>query len=448
MRYIFFFLSILYSFIFYVFYTFSHKKDIFLHDIEIPQTILNLSMRESIIFSDAHTIILQSFFWNLLYEIIIFLIIAFVFFFYFSAFHDDNNPKNQKKENKPSFFQKIFTYTNFLSFLKKFSYYIWFILFYLSLYLISLWIGNISFSYFIFWINGIIFLYYFSSKFSDTSTQFLRINSIIFSFYYLINYFFIIVWENNYFKWIDFVNGFILLWIFPLLLYFDKKNYKKSSLDNSLLTHFSLYIFWYILFYSYYYIFHQNLLFWISIISSILWVIWFEVIPKIKMFAQDIIPFRYIGIIFTYVGVVFGILFQMFEFSYFLFLVLIGQVWYNAYIHKKYVNYISLFIAIFLGIYLIFYLIFYFNIINYRSIYFFIFTLLLSFAWIWGSYLYKAKYMIDYYVIHIFSHLINLFGVVLFFLFNQFDILYIWILLLVESIYFFASYHKLNSNKK
>ncbi len=444
MRYLFFLLSILYSFIFYVFYTFSHKKDIFWNPLEIPQNIVNLSLRDSIIFSTSDTIILQSLFWNLLFEIIIFGIISLFLFFYFSSW--GNSEDGEKKEK--TFVWNIFSFQNVVFFLRKFSYYIGFVLFYLSLYLISLSFEFLNFSLFILLVNILIFIFYFSSQFSEISRNFLRINSVIFSLFYGVNYFFIILSDNNYFNYIDLLNGFLILWIFPILLYYEKNLLKKENFDHSLLIHFSLYIFSFILFYFYYYLFHQNLLFWMSVISTLLWIIWFEYLPKIKLFERDKIMLRYIGIIFTYMGIILWIIYQFFWFSLFLFCTLLLQAGYNIFIHKKYTNYISLFLGIFVSLYLIFYAIIYFQVIDYRSIYFLIFNIVLSLSGIIFTYFYSLSRNLDNYIIHIFCHLVNVFGIILFFIFNNFEILYIWILLLLESIYFFLSYYKLNPNKK
>lgn len=171
MRYLFFLLSILYSFIFYVFYSFSQKKDIFWNELDINQSIINLSLRDSIIFSTWDTIILQSIFWNLLFEIIIFFIISIFLFFYFSSANNENIWEKKEK----SAFSNLFTFKNLVFFLRKFSYYIGLILFYISLYLISLSFHFFSFSFFILLVNILIFIFYFTSQFSLLSRNFLRI---------------------------------------------------------------------------------------------------------------------------------------------------------------------------------------------------------------------------------------------------------------------------------
>lgn len=439
MRYLFFLLSILYSFIFYLFYAFSHKKDLFWNDLDFDKEIVTLSLRDSIIFSNTDTLIIQSFFWNLFIEMLFFLFLAFFLFFYFAPFEEP-----EKKWEKASLFLKIFSKENIILFYQKSSYYIGFILFYLSLYLISLGLDGIDFSYFILSVHIIIFWYFLVSKFSHISRIFLRINSIIFSLFYLLSYLFVIFTGENIFSAIDFINGFLVLLIFPVLLYYERNFSQKKLFDNSLLIHFSLYIFGFLLFYFYIYIFKENLLFWISLISIALGMIWFEVLPKNTLFQKEELILKYIGINFSYFGIFTGMLYFFFGFSWILYLVLIWQIAYHFYIHHKYSNYISVIFWLLVGVFIFFYSIVHFEIISMKSLVFILFTLFVSLVGILVTYLYEFKHDIDNYIVHIFSHIINIFWVICFLIFQPFQVLYIWILLLFESIYFFTSYHKLN----
>ncbi len=449
MRYLFFFLSLLYSFIFYVFYVFSLNKDIFLNDLDAKKNILNLSLSNSVVFWNDSVFIIQSFFWNLLYEVIIFLFLWLILFFSFSKKDLESETGLDERPVSDSEKVQIFTFKNFVKVLKKFSYYVWFILFYLSFYLISLSFPIVSFSVFIFVVNIVIYILFFASKYNSVVRDFLRINSIIFSLFYLISYFYIITLDNNYFHLVDFINSFLILLIFPTILYFDKKISKKENFDSSLIVHFSAYIFWVFLFYFYFYIFHQNLVFWVSFISTFFGIIWFEILPKLEILKKSKIVLRYIWIIFSYIWILFWIIYlSFFDFSLIIFLILLLQSVYNAFIHRKYVNYISLFIWIFLLIYLFYYAIIYFNIIDYRSLGFLVLGFIISFLIIILTYAVKLKMFFSYYVIHFFSYLINIITIIIFFIFNNFDVLYIWILLLLESIYFFLSYYKLNPTKE
>lgn len=447
MRYLFFLLSILYSFIFYVFYTFSLWKNIFLQNTEVSKDILNLSIFDSIIFSNSETLVLQSFFWNLLYEIIFFFLVAISLFIFFSKVENESPswPKIKEKKEKKLDFWSIFSYVNIIIILKKSSYYLWFFFFYLSLFLISEGLEIFNFSFFILFLNIIIFIFFFLSKHSEFSQKFLKINSICFSLFYLINYVFIIItWENT-FDTIDFINGILILWIFPILLYYDKILHKRSYLDFALLSHYSIYIFWFIVFYLSQLTVWENLVFWITLVLALLWAVWFEVLPKISLFQKNLVHLRYIGIIFTYLWIFFWIIYFFHWFSYILLFILIWQVVYNFFIHKNYTNYISFVFSLFTLYYLIFIIIFHFEIFSFASSGFSLFLLFLSFIWIGITYGISFQHTLDKYIIHIFSHLINILGVWVFLYVNSFAILYIWLILLLESMYFFLSYYKLNS---
>lgn len=444
MRYFFLIISFWYSFIFYLFYIISQKKDIYFNGIENSLNIINLSLKDSLILSSQDNLIIQSFFWNLIFEVIIFFIIWIVLFFSFSSYEEKEKKQIPETNN---FFSKQLTFSNTIKILKKFSYYIWFILFYISIYLMSLSLEFISFWWYIFIISILIYSYFLISKFSLISKDFLRINSILFSILYIISYFYIILTWNNFFGLIDFVNSFLIILIFPTLLYFEKKINNKNSFDNLIIVHFSLYIFSVYLFYTYHYIFSQNLIFWITILSTLFWIIWFEFLPKFNFLKNNKIVLKYIWILFSYIWILFWIIYLFLHFSIIIFSILLLQWFYNLFIHKKYINYISYTFSVFLFLFLFYYLIIYFEIINFKTIYFMILSLVISYLFIFLSYFQKFKTKLDHYIIHIFSYLINIISIALFFIFNNFEILNIWILLLTESIYFFLSYNKLNSKK-
>lgn len=446
MKYLLFLVSLFYSFIFYIFYSFSNWKTIFLNELKRDYTITNLSLADSIIFSTKNNVILQSFFWNLIVEIIVFILFWFFLFFYFSTLsktqsksenHSDiHNENHNQSENVKLDYKK-----GFIFFVKNFWFYFWFILFYLSTYLILS--EFIEFSLFILIINLIIYIYYFLSKFSNLSKDFLKTNLFLFSVYYLINYFYIIITKNNSFWYIDFLNSILIIFIFPTLIYFDKIAWKKQNFDNIIITHFSLYIFWVFLFYSYNYIFNQNLLFWFWILSTIFWIIWFEFLPQISFLKNDKIVFKYIWIIFWYIWMILWIIYLFLHFNFFIFLILALQSYYNYTIHKKYLNLISFFLSIFSFVFLSFYLIIYFNLIDFKWFWFLVFGLSFSYFFIAFSYFFKLKTKIDHYLIHFFSYFINIVCLILFFIFNDFILFQVWIILFLESIYFFLSYNKL-----
>ena len=454
MRYLFFLVWFLYTFVFYFFYTYSVNKDLYLKDLVNKENITVLSLKDNIIFSSSDNIVMQSFFWNLLIETTFFLVLSIFLFFLFSNIKIKKSSKNEElepeisdfeeeNEEKISIFAKIFNKENFAKFLNKFSYYIWFLLLYISLYIISKSIEWITFSMFILFLNVIFYLYFFLSKFSSISRDFLKINSIIFSLWYLFCYVFIMVTNINFFSVIDFINSFLIILLFPSLMYYDKFVVKKPNFDYAIVSHFSIYIFGVFLFYFYHYILNENLIYYLCILSSLFWVLWFDYLPNLELFKKDKVTFRYIWIIFSYFWIFLWFIYLLMNYNFVILLIIIFQCIYNFYIHKKYWNYISLIISNLLFVFSIFYTIIYFWIFDYKSINFFLFSLILSVWMIIYTYLFKAEIYLDYYIIHFFSYIVNIIWVVLFFIFINFDILYIWILLLVESIYFFLSYFRL-----
>lgn len=443
MKYLFLLISFLYSFGFYVFYVLSQNKNILLKDLEEKKNILNTSVFDSQILSSPDMIIFQSFFWDLRIEAIAFFLIWIFLFFYFWATQEE---KEDVKEEKKSFLTKQLI----LFFLKKFSYYIGFILFYIALFLVSKGFHFIDFSGFIFGVSLVIFIFFFASKYSKISLDFLKINSFCFSLVYIFQYIFIMISGNNTFWILDSINSLFIILTFIILLYVDKNIHHKKTFDYSLMAHLSVYVFFVVLFYLSIFFVDKNLLYWMVFISTFFGIIWFEILPKLKIFTSQIVVLRYIGILFSYFWIFLWILFLFLQESRMIIALLIFQAAYHLFIHKKYINIISYAIAFFVGIFCLNYTLLSFEIFLLWDFGYFIFLLLLSYIWVGGSYFFKTKTSFDRYVIHIFSHILNIFAVFLFFYFHykDFELFHIWLLLLWESLYFFASYYKLQKKNK
>jgi hypothetical protein len=426
MRYIFFLISFLYSTIFFLFYKLiSNNKN-----------VISLSFNDSIILSNKDQIIIQSFFWNLLIESIIFFIIGIFLFVYFSPYKSYQNHSHGESLDLMSYFTK----ENIFFVIKKFSYYIGFLFFYFSLYLMSLSFELINFSIFVIILNIIIISYFFASKYSKLSSDFLKVNSILFSLSYIFLYFYIVLTQVNIFWYIDILNSIFIIFSFVTFLYFDKLKNKKKMYDEVILLNLVIYIFVVFLFYSYHYLLHENLLYWLTILSTIFWISLFEYIPKIKVLNSNKLTFKYIWIIFSYLWILYWIIYLLStSFSFLIYLVLLIQIWYNIFIHMKYLNLVSLTISLFLIIFLTYYLIFYFRIFDYKSILFLVFSLIFSFLMIGSTYYLKLKTIIDNYLIHSFSYFVNIMSIIIFLTFNykSVEIFYIWLLFFVESIFFF-----------
>lgn len=452
MRFLFFLVWIFYSFIFYFFYTFSLNKDIFFNDLVNQKNIRIMWLDEKIIFSWNNEIIIQSFFWNLLVEIIVFFIISVWLFVLFS--HKDEKKIKNNSEKNPKKSQEIDNHNheksvvykkNFKIILDKLSYYFWFILFYLSLYFITFKFEDFKFSYLIFFINIIIFLFFYFSNFSKISRDFLKVNSILFSLGYIFSYFYIIFSKQDIFIFMDFINSILIVFTFIFLIYYDKFIKKSSNFDNVIIIHFSLYLLSFLLFYFFKLDLSQNIFYYITILFSLFGVIWFNILPNFDIFKSDRKVFKYIWINFTYLWIITWIWYLFFEFSFIIFLTLFLQIFYNFFIHLKFSNYISYVFWNLISIFLPIYYILNFEILYYWDFKFIIFLLVFSYILVILTYFLNAKLYLDYYITHFFSYILNISWIILFLFFIDFELFHIWIILFLESIYFFWSYYRLTN---
>lgn len=448
MWFLFLFISIIYSIVFLFFDLLIDWKYDFFNRQEVSNKLYNDNIISLFtLWKQEWTF--YSLFWNVQFENIIFLIIWFFLYFYFSSIKIIDH----KKDNKDKIIEKekLDIKSEILYLIKKFwksSYYIWLILFYLWLYLISTTQDIINFSWIILWFLLIIYLYYFISKKSSFSRDLLRINSLLFSSYYVFNYIYILYTNINTFNSIDFYNWFLVIFIFPVLLYNHSIFSKSKSINKNIIVHFVLYIFSFILFYSKFYLNENDIFYWLCIIPILFSFSLFEFFTKIQIFKMYKYIFRTLSLIFLYLWTFFWILYSYIEsINFIIYLILILSILFNFYVHKKFQNYLSFFIGnITLLVIMNIYLFKTWYIINYYSEGYLLFNILYSFLLILITYLLKFKYIYDYYFLHIFSYIINIVWIGLY-LSHNLDILYLWILLLIDSLYFFISYDKLTSLK-
>lgn len=393
----------------------------------------------------------SSFPFSLLLEIILYLFSWFILFFTFLNINTKkkiSNNSHNKEIIKPNF---VLDKKQIIQIIQKFSYYIWFLLFYVSLFIFAKFntVQEINFSYFIIIINTLIIWFFFLSNKNNLSFDFLKINSHIFSFFYIILFFHIFITGYNYLWIIDFINNSFLISSFILSIYFSKN---KTIYNNLNLSYFSMYLFLIIIFYTNFYLLPyfwiQNLLFSIWIFSSIFSYILFDYLPKIRIFKKDIILFRLLWIIFLYIWILFSISYLLFNSMNFLvIIVLFLSIFFNYYIHKKLENYLSFIIGIFTFLFIFYYIVFNsFWFSFYKEISFFIISFILSFSFIGLVYKFKFKYIYDYYIIIFASYFINILSSLIYII-NNFDVLSFATILFLDSIYFFASYYKMKEVK-
>ncbi len=316
MRILLLFVSLLFSFIFFSFYLLSNWKNLFLENIWIKFSLESIS-------------------WNLIFETILFLMIWFTLFFYF--YESDKNKKIKKSLSID--YDLLLKYI--LSFFKNYVYYIWLVLFYIWLYLVlnNLWFSN--FSYIIFIINLVVIVLFFIRSKLFVFRDFIKINIIIFSLYYIYYYLIFFITGNNYFQVLDLVNWFVLLLFFLISFYTDRNILEKKESDRWLVFYFFFYLFLFVSFYL------SNLITNLSILFNFLWFLFsfyiFFFVLKISFFKNNKKVLKWIWLIFLYVSQIFWI-YYLFNNDFNLIVVstLVYWIIFNYKIHNKYQNYVSL----------------------------------------------------------------------------------------------------------
>lgn len=409
----------------YIFYFFSSINSKWINIIS--------SKKESIYYLDS--------FFDLKITSLVFFWLWALFFLYFSDFSRLKIWDNIKIDYRqiPS---------NIVKFCKNYLYYIWFILFYFALYFILKDFTFFQPSLFIFVLNLVIIILFFITNRFFIFKDFIKINTILFSLYYIFYYIYYSYLLINLFTPLDLLNQISVLSFFLLTIYNDKRLLNKDFADSSLIFYFFVYIFWFLYFY----------LKWFSQSSYLVSLIWFflsffiyNFLVKISFFSKNVITLKYLSIIFLYISSIFSIFFSIkYWVSFLILFILFYSFLFNFRIHNRYQNYISLFFSlssIFFLFYYIFFKYFYIekSIIN-LSLFLWLF-LLISFLTILFTYFYKIRYFWDYYFYSIFSYIINIFTVSFFFYKSSFDFFTFWVILLFESMFIFLSYYRFKTIK-
>lgn len=424
MNYLLLLVSFFFAIIFNFFYTLSVGKDFFFNPGGFSYNFESLSG-------------------NLFIETFIFIFLWVFFFFSFSDF-------KKKKESVSDLWENFsFDIVAILlkNFFKKYLYYFWFLFFYISTFIIFR-NYDISFSYFIFIINCIVFvLFLFTNKKLFIIRDFIKVNTVLFSTVYIGLYNFHFFWGNMGFLTIDFINSFFLLALFLISISFDIYLFKSEKIHSFFVSYFSIFLFFFLVFI--FSLFFSSLSFVFSITSFFLSFLFFYIFPEINIFQKNTISLRYISLILNYTSIISSFLFlQTWRFNAYIFFILFVLWLFNFYIHKRFQNYISFFfwyISLLVAIFS-----FYFHFLFFGSqkyIYFLVFTFILEFLSIVLSFFISLKNIYDYIIIYIFSYLIILFWVVYFFVLNGFDIFTFWVILLLLSFSIFMTYYKINSLK-
>ncbi len=417
MNFLLFLISLIFSFIFYIFH--------------------NLSILWKLLWGNKYIYLNftpSSLSWNLLIESLIFLIIGFSFFILFSSFFV-RKPKINTTPYLKNWLKKNF---------KIILYYIGFILFYVS---ISMMLKklNFNFAYIILFINILIITTFFISSRFFILADLLKINNVIFSSVYIFLFINTFIIKQYDFLTVDFINSVIILFSFFIILYRDKVLLKNKS-DSFVLINFFTYSFFFVSFY--FSLIFNNVSFIFSFISFFLNILIFYLLSKISFLKNSKITLTVLWIFLSYISIVSGIYYLLFYNILYLELIVIPILFYSAFfnfkIHKLYENYTSFFFF-FISFYFILFYIYhnYIYLINHNDLNLVFYSFTISLITSLSTYLHKYKRIYDYYIMYFISLLISIVATVYYFYINPFDLFNLWIILLYDSVLVFLSYNKL-----
>jgi hypothetical protein len=163
------------------------------------------------------------------------------------------------------------------------------------------------------------------------------------------------------FSWNLLIESFIFLfiWIIFLYIFSDLKSRWQSKLVNYkiIILYFLYYIF--LIFYVYFYSKNLSLYYIILIIIFIFFDSIFNHISQLSAFKRHKINLKYVWLIANYITTFISIYYINKEWIHFItFYILLFNIFFNILVHKKYINYISLFISIVSILFLIYSLFF------------------------------------------------------------------------------------------
>lgn len=378
---------------------------------------------------------------DLLLESFIFFVLWVLFFIYFKTIH---LLPEKEVEEKASLIERLKIAILNSDLDKKmtvFSYYIGISTFYAALYFFSKHF-EFDFAYLILSVNLISFIIAILFLQKDFSYKILKVNSNIFSLYYLYNYiFFTKTWDNLF--WLeDYLSILILFLSFVFLLYQSGKFDINNKVDKVLVFYFVIYIFSTLIFIFNEFLPWNSLLFLSTLTCLMFYFVLFEFLSNIKYIDHYSLWFRIMSILFLYLWII------LWNISLYLYstnliiivLIIISTILY--FIHHKYQNYIS-FLLSFINILTI---LFYFLKQNVEiwSIEFLLFVIILCLSIVLSTFKLKLKFKYDLYFMHIMAYALNFSAVSYFFFKNGFDFLNLWIILLINSVLFFMSFKRLS----
>jgi len=326
-------------------------------------------------------------------------------------------------------------------------YYIWFIFLYSALYFIigpSVWY---NFGILIFVISFLILILFFLSERFSLFRDLIKINTILFSLYYIISYVIIFVSWNDFFWLFDLLNQIFILAFFVLNIYNDKTLLKNKVNDTALIGYWFTYLLLFLIFYVSKW--GLSVWLWCTYLGTILSFILKNFITDFSFFKWNGPLLKALSIIFWYLGLVATIVYFILHwFNIIAFIAAIYLIIDNIVIHNNFQNYISLLLS--LSAILFFYGYLYFKILIWYEIdgYIFLFYwYLIYFSAITLGYIQKFTYEQDYYFIYWYFYIASLVSMVYFLLSFRFELFDFWVMLLLQSIITFMVYYQFNRIK-
>lgn len=331
-------------------------------------------------------------------------------------------------------------------FLKRNLYFIAFWLLYFGLYFI-LWPSlAYDFWYFILIVSMLILFAFFLSERFILFRDLIKINTLLFSLYYIFWYIYILITWDNYFSAIDLLNQILIVIFFILNIYYDTSLLQEKIYDAVLVWYAISYTFLFLVFYS------SQANIWVLTGAIYIW-FWASLLLRnivhLSFFRSNKAIIKVFSILMGYLSLLSVMLyFAIEDFQFIMWGIMTYLIFDTLITHIKYQNYLSFIIWCF-GL-LFFYFYFYFNILNNYEIGGYIFMTYSYFLYFFAIllwYIQRFPYSRDIIFLYTIFYLSSLLGIAYSLFTFSFELFDFWVMLLLQSILTFMVYYKINNSK-
>lgn len=393
----------------------------------------------------------ESFFSNVFYEANIYIILSVLFiYFAYSRQSFKKNSSDSQGNSSLSFFHNFIADIEYKKLLKiffeKYIYILAIALFYASLsFLLRNYFLFVEISQIFLLCNVIVIGLFFLEDRFKVFRDFLRINTLVVSLYYIWVFFWIILWwKHTALSYYDIANICTLYILFGLFIH----NLKRNTLSGEFYSYIVLFIFLHSVVIGKYSfdavaLVSYFLSFWFSSL-------FFLATSQIsEYFSVKKSYVRVWGLLFAFLSIFLSVSYSFFEsfasMGVFIWSGLIS--WFLYSFHTRFENYVALGFS-FLASSLSFHYFYHFLSWETYKSYVGIFFIVLSFCYLLFENYQTRRYAWQSYFIHTYSLGVNILWVILFFIFSNLSVLSISTLLMGESIYLFWSYFSFQKSKK